>query len=491
MKTTRTVLCLILLAVAVRLPATVPPSDFEIQTAIERAFVRDPAVPAPRLQVDVQQGVVTLSGAMSDLLAWQRATSIARETLGVRSVIDRTKVLVAPVPDDALSRNAKAALADEPAVEGSSLGAAATNGVVVVTGQVDSWQELRAAERAVKNVKGVRKVINLIRLKYSAERADNDIREDIRQRLRYDLRIRENRVVVLVKDGRVKLTGAVGSDSERRRAIALAHVANVKSVNGAALKVDQELPTHSYNKRLDGTDVSDAGIADALRLALDLDPRVRGQIKIRVIDGSVTLTGWVNSAAGKRAAARDALLTHGVKQVRNQLVVRTEQIRNLDRRVHAALQRDVVLADSDIVVTAIGDRIYLNGEVDDFHQKARANRIAADIRGVAEVENRLQVEPSVEAALPPGTSYEGNYFKLNLPEAEIAHELERDIKALFTKHPEIDPEEVHVNARNGVVTLNGAVDSWRIRRLAAEAAKQAGARIVRNGLIVDESYRTK
>ena len=66
---------------------------------------------------------------------------------------------------------------------------------------------------------------------------DRDVRNDVVQALKWDALVNRNNVSVEVKDGRVTLTGTVGSAAEKARAITDAAIMGVKGVDATALEV--------------------------------------------------------------------------------------------------------------------------------------------------------------------------------------------------------------------------------------------------------------
>jgi osmotically-inducible protein OsmY len=89
-------------------------------------------------------------------------------------------------------------------------------GWVTLEGQVDWAFQRRAAERAVRDLHGVRGVTNLIALKPRA--AANDVRDQIQKAFHRSAQVDADHVKVTADDGKVVLTGTVRSWSERMEA---------------------------------------------------------------------------------------------------------------------------------------------------------------------------------------------------------------------------------------------------------------------------------
>ncbi len=75
------------------LPGEAPPrSDEEIKQDIESALFYDDLVSSYSIQVDVSQGVVKLSGAVTDDMERDRAAEDARKVPGVKEVINNIQL---------------------------------------------------------------------------------------------------------------------------------------------------------------------------------------------------------------------------------------------------------------------------------------------------------------------------------------------------------------------------------------------------------------
>lgn len=67
-------------------------SDAAITTAVKTKFLADTGVPGLRIDVDTTNGVVTLTGTVPSAAEKQKAISLAKDTDGVKSVVDHLKV---------------------------------------------------------------------------------------------------------------------------------------------------------------------------------------------------------------------------------------------------------------------------------------------------------------------------------------------------------------------------------------------------------------
>lgn len=124
-----------------------------------------------------------------------------------------------------------AELAKDPQVDAWRIGVVAEDGVVTLTGSIDSLGMSVAAERAVKRVPGVRSVANDLRLHQPNDRTDTDIAREALHRLRNNVAVPES-VQAVVHDGHITLDGSVSWMHQRAAAeSAVRYLAGVTGVS--------------------------------------------------------------------------------------------------------------------------------------------------------------------------------------------------------------------------------------------------------------------
>jgi osmotically-inducible protein OsmY len=442
-----------------------PLADSKVKSAIEDEFLTDATVPFHAVDVKVLDGVVTLSGTVDTLLARDRAVDLARSIRGVRSVVNELQVKPVPRSDADLHRDIEEALATDPAADSYEVKVSVADGVATLTGTVDSWQEKRIVGRVVEGVRGVKRVDNDLTFRIPATRPDAEIQAEIRDRLHWDARVDDGLVNVVVNDGEVRLSGAVGSALERAYARGDAWVPGVKRVDDSDLKVEwwarDEMRRDKYVFK------SDDQIRRAVEDTFLYDPRVLSfKPRVEVDNGTVTLSGVVDNAEARRAAERDARNTVGVLMVRNHLQVRPANAvgdATITRKVEQALSRDPMLDRYGVVVTTYDGEVTLTGEVDSRFEKRLAEDDASTVAGVVDVHNRLDVQPAI---------------------ARSDRDIEQNVENQLIWSPFVDASDVHVAVDGGVATLTGTVDTWMEYSQAARSAREGGAVSVRNELKV-------
>ena len=121
----------------------------------------------------------------------------------------------------------------DPSLRAWQIGIAAEDGMVTLTGVVETQAERIAAERAVRRVDGVRSVANDLRIRGRDERTDTDIAREVANRLRNNIAVPES-VQAVVSDGYVTLEGTVSWMHQRAAAeTAVKYLRGVKAVENA------------------------------------------------------------------------------------------------------------------------------------------------------------------------------------------------------------------------------------------------------------------
>jgi osmotically-inducible protein OsmY len=195
-------------------------SDEEIAAAVRDALTLDPRVSRLGISVDVSEGVVTLTGAVSSARSRQIAREDAGNVVGVRRVYDLLVVVADGPPGDAeIQRRVAAALAADPYLSRHRLDVAVRDGEVRLSGSVNSAFDRRRAEALAGGMLGVKDVSLALEIVRSGEPVgDPELAERVRDALFWDARIAEERIRVEVADGAVTLRG--WTDDPRERTLA-------------------------------------------------------------------------------------------------------------------------------------------------------------------------------------------------------------------------------------------------------------------------------
>ena len=195
-------------------------------------------------------------------------------------------------------------------VRPNEIGVAVKDGIVTLTGWVDSYLKKMAAEEAAHRVPGVKAVANDIevRLPGFAERTDTDLAAAVLNALRWDAAIPTGKVDVTVSQGWVTLKGEVDYAFQKRDAErAVRRLSGVKGVSNLIVVKPQVFPSDLKQQ-----------IERALVRNAETDAR---NITIEVEGSKVILRGTVRSYAEKQAAEDTVWAAPGVTDVENRIVV--------------------------------------------------------------------------------------------------------------------------------------------------------------------------
>jgi hyperosmotically inducible periplasmic protein len=224
--------------------AAVEASDADIQSHVKDAFRRDGVLAKSGVSVQsVNDGVVLLGGSASSVDEHLRAIQVASGVPGARSVKSEIKSpdrladeqvrehgerpsgstardLSGAVSDAWITADTKMRLladGDAPALD---INVDTRNGVVTLFGMVATEKEKRAAEADAHKVNGVTRVVNQVQVVPKAKQEtvkakDDEVEQQVKRQLERREDLRNASVDVEVKNGVARLTGTVGSESDR------------------------------------------------------------------------------------------------------------------------------------------------------------------------------------------------------------------------------------------------------------------------------------
>ncbi|HEX6362997.1 MAG TPA: BON domain-containing protein [Albitalea sp.] len=211
--------------------------------------------------------------------------------------------------DAELKRDVEAELAWDPSVRSTAIGVAVQDGVVTLTGHLETYAEKHAADRALRRVSGVKAIALELDVRLSPEhrRSDTDIAAAAEQALKWNTLV-VDRVRVTVDKGWVTLQGEVEWDYQRRSAEkAIRPLMGVVGISNEITLKPNVLPADLHDR-----------IADALKRQAE---REANHMEITVDGSTVRLRGRVNSWHESEAAQGAAWSSPGVRTVINELVV--------------------------------------------------------------------------------------------------------------------------------------------------------------------------
>ncbi len=196
-------------------------------------------------------------------------------------------------------------------VDETEVGVQVHNAIVTLTGAVSSYPKRLAAREAAHRVHGVLDVVDDMRVSLPAtwSRSDEDVARAVREALRWDVTVPDERITSTVASGIVSLQGAV--DNWTQRADAERAVHRLTGVRGVVNQI-------SVAAAIVGPEQIRRQVEEALERQAEREAR---RIGVRVKDGIVTLTGTVRSWTERSAVERAAGFAPGVRRVEDQTTV--------------------------------------------------------------------------------------------------------------------------------------------------------------------------
>lgn len=208
--------------------------------------------------------------------------------------------------DREIQADVMAELRWNPGVPATEIGVAVKDGVVTLTGIVDTYLEKWRAEEAAHRVNGVTAVANEIQVRTLGERTDSDIASAAMHALDWNSSIPAGKVHVTVDKGWVTLKGEVEWQYQRQEAErAVRRLWGVKGVSNLITVKPLAKPTDLKKQ-----------IEDALVRSAQIDAE---RITVEVQGTKAILKGRVRSWAEREEAERIAWLAPGITSVDNQI----------------------------------------------------------------------------------------------------------------------------------------------------------------------------
>ena len=296
---------------------------------------------------------------------------------------------------------------------------------------------------------------------------DIDITLAVDRQLHGDEGVPADQVDVRTMDGIVTLSGSLDNLLARERAAEIA--ATIKGVRSVInlIEVQSLIRTDAQIR----TDVEQALLGDP---ATDVF-----EIKMSVRDGSVILTGRVDSWQEKQLCLLVARGVIGVKEVKSNITVLQKSKRSDDDirvDIERRLAYDVWVDDGLIEIKVLRGEVIISGTVGSLAAKTRAFR-GAWVAGVTSVVDKdLVVDWSKSKKMRR---------KLENYPIKSDEEIKQALKEAFFYDPRLSPFNLNVSVESGVVTLTGQVHNLKAKQAAGQDANNtAGVWQVKNHLKV-------
>ena len=212
---------------------------------------------------------------------------------------------------------------------------------------------------------------------------DSQLRQDIIDEFEFDPTFDGEHIGVAVDKNVVSLTGHATSYAQKVAAIAAAR--RVKGVHAIAENIEVRYPFQAK--------IADDQIAKRAMDILKWDVLVPETIDVLVQDGWITLSGVVNWFYEKTAAEDDVRKLSGVNGVTNSITIKPHlEASNIKTKIELALKRHAeVEANAIRVSVQNGNKVVLDGKVDNWDERRAVENAAWSAPGVAFVEDHLTI----------------------------------------------------------------------------------------------------
>ena len=201
----------------------------------------------------------------------------------------------------------------EPILNAAEIGVAVKNGIVTLSGTIDTHSKKIAAENAAKRVAGVKAVAEDIEVKLTTfgKKNDAEIAQTVVNALKWHSAMQDHKIQVKVEDGWVTLEGNVEWEFQKNAARIM--VENLSGIVGISnlIKITPKLSSKEIKQK----------ISAAFHRSATIDSE---KIYIESIGNKIILTGKVSSWAEKKDAENAAWAAPGVGSVENKLLIDTE-----------------------------------------------------------------------------------------------------------------------------------------------------------------------
>jgi osmotically-inducible protein OsmY len=194
-------------------------SDTQLQHDVLAELEWEPSVNASQIGVSAKDGVVTLTGYVSQFTEKMAAERAAKRLYGVKGVANDIEIRLpgsAQRTDSDIASAAVSALKWNTSLPGDHVKVTVSNGWITLEGSLDWQYQKEAAERAVHNLLGVKGVSNQINVTPRVK--TGEVKDKIEAAFRRSAEVDARRIGVEARNGKVILHGSVRSWTERDEA---------------------------------------------------------------------------------------------------------------------------------------------------------------------------------------------------------------------------------------------------------------------------------
>lgn len=213
--------------------------------------------------------------------------------------------------DAEIQKNVMEELKWQPAIKSTEIGVAVKNGIVTLSGMVNTYLEKKTAEKAAFKVAGVKGVAEDIEINigFNHKKTDAELAQGVLDALKWNVLVPDDKIKVKVENGWVTAEGTVDWNYEQLAVRdAIASITGVMGISNL-VKITPKVNSDDVKKK----------ISAAFERSATIDAN---NIHVENVGSKVTLTGSVRSYAEKRDAESAAWNAPGVTMVENNLNVK-------------------------------------------------------------------------------------------------------------------------------------------------------------------------
>jgi len=198
----------------------------------------------------------------------------------------------------------------DPEIDHTKIGVTVSDGAVTLTGHAANYWQKRAVRKAAKRVDGVHAVVDQVDVQLESQHrtSDEGLAERVAHVLTWNVSLPKTNIKAEVKNGVVTLTGDVEWQYQRANVLR-----NIEHIGGVANVIN----LITIKPRVSAVDVQQR-ITDALKRHADIEA---SKVSIMALNGTVTLSGTVDSLAEMDRVERAAWAAPGVINVVDNLRV--------------------------------------------------------------------------------------------------------------------------------------------------------------------------
>jgi osmotically-inducible protein OsmY len=221
-------------------------------------------------------------------------------------------------------------------------------------------------------------------------KSDFQLQQEVMDQLAWEPKLSDTNINVSSRHGIIILSGLV--DTYDKKITAEKAALKIAGVKGVAQELEV-IPSKKFKR-------PDSDIAEAVVNALKWSTSVPDeQIKVKVQDGWVTMTGEVDLPYQIDEARLAVEKIAGIRGFANMVKVKSASIAsNVKTKIEKAFQRSACLEAGNVHVDVEGNKVTLTGTLPSWHAIDEAVEAAWYAPGVMEIENKLEIEEPIWVA---------------------------------------------------------------------------------------------